>query len=192
MQNLKTRLFKTICGWIIVFIVLFGIFVIINLIPTKHNYVDRPEMPQMFKKLAEFKEYSSYFIAQSSNLNRIDVLFKNQALESKEKLNVQIFDDDNRVIFNQNYDSGNFGDTNRVRMDFTTIHDSKNRHFKVVITPLEIVDWKMYFGVKGDDIDLVQYFEYEPSFKNAVDTSFALLNNWVFVLPFITVVLFLW
>ena len=192
MKNLKNKLFKIIVGWIFIYLIYFCIFFVINIIPTKLNYIDRPDLPQMFKKLAEFKMYTSYFIAKHNNLNRIDVLFKNLALESKEKLKVEIFDYNDQLIFTQNYNSNNFGDTNRVRMDFKSVSDSQGKRFKIVITPLEIVDWKMYFGVKGDDIDLVQYFGKKFSINNTISDSIKLMQNWVLLLPLITLTLFLW
>jgi len=191
-KNLKNKLFKIIVGWIFIYLIYFCIFFVINIIPTKLNYIDRPDLPQMFKKLAEFKMYTSYFIAKHNNLNRIDVLFKNLALESKEKLKVEIFDYNDQLIFTQNYNSNNFGDTNRVRMDFKSVSDSQGKRFKIVITPLEIVDWKMYFGVKGDDIDLVQYFGKKFSINNTISDSIKLMQNWVLLLPLITLTLFLW
>ncbi len=192
MKNLSNKLFTILTGWLFVFGSVFLIIFIIKLIPSKLIFIDKPDMPQKFKKLAEFKDYSSFFVAKYNNLNRIDVLFKNQALESNEELKVQIFDDKNNLIFEQNYDSGNFGDTNRVRMDFKLITDSQDKRFKILITPLKIVDWKMYFGVKDDDIDLIQYFGNKFNLKDTIINSFNLMNNKVLLLPIITVTLFLW
>lgn len=192
MQNLKTKTLKITVGWLLVACFWWIIFFVVNLIPTKLSYTDRPDLPQMFKKLAEFKVYSSYFVAENNNLNRIDILFKNQALESREKLKVEIFDYNDRLIFSQSYDSNNFGDTNRVRMDFKTIPNSQGKKFKVVITPIQIVDWKMYFGVKGNDIDLIQYFEKKFSLKNTFNTSVKLMHNWVLLIPLLLVTIFLW
>jgi hypothetical protein len=191
-QKLKNKLFKIILGYVSLLLVLFTIFFILNSIPTKSSFEYKPELPPMFKKLAEYDSYSSYFVAINNNLSRIDVLFKNQALESKEELKVTIFDDQNNVIFDQKYDSGNFGDTNRVRMDFGVIPDSKNKKFKVLITPLKISDWKLYFGVKGDDIDLIQYFNNRFGFKDSTLISLKLILNPIFLLPLFFVTLFLW
>lgn len=190
--NLQNRCIRIGLGWLLTLVVLFIVLFGINLLPSKSSFEYRPELPPMFKKLAEYKYYSSYFEAYGNNLGRIDVLFKNQALESKEELKVQIYDDKNKLIFEQNYDSGNFGDTNRVRMDFKPIVDSKGKRFMVLITPLKIIDWKMYFGVKGGDIDLIQYFSIHPSIYSSYLIGIKLMQNFVFLLPLLFVTMFLW
>lgn len=190
--DIMNRQFRILLGWFCVLAFWFVVFFGLNFIPTKISYEYKPELPPMFKRLAEYKSYTSYFKAIDNNLVRIDVLFKNQALESREELKVQIFDDRENVIFEQNYDHNNFGDTNRVRMDFPAILNSKDRQFRVLITPIKIVDWKLFFGVKGDDIDLISYYSTGLSATNSLQESIKLLSSPILFLPLILVTIFLW
>jgi len=62
----------------------------------------------------------------------------------------------------------------------------------IEILPTKIIDGKLFFGTNNNTLSFVQYFKTNFNIRNTFDISLSLLSNWVLLLPFITVTLFLW
>ncbi len=191
MLNIKIKIFKILVGWIVVCGFWFGIFFVINLLPSKKTVHINPNVETVFYRLAEYKMFKSDFVASENNLKRIDVLFKNPNLESKDELVVSILED-NKIIYTQNFSGFNFGDTSHARLDFVSRHDSLNKKYTIEIVATKIVDGKLYFGVRNDEIDLTEYYENKFNVKHSISASIMLMQNWLLLLPLITVTLLLW
>jgi len=190
-QNLKNRLLKIVIGWLVVVISLLAIFFVVNLIPAKIATESTVGVETTFLRLAEQRKYSSEFIASDNNLKRIDVLFKNPNLESRDELSILI-KDDNSVIYQQTFTGFNFGDTSHARLDFIPVVDSFYKKYRLEIVATKIVDGKLYFGVKNKEIDMILYYYKRNTIFESVVKSVRLMQNWVLLLPLITVTLFLW
>lgn len=193
MQNLKNRFIRIVLGWIIIVLVWFSVFFIINLIPSRLAVINKGNVETTFKRLAEVRDYyNSSFIPSRSNLNRIDVLFKNPNLESRDELEILV-KEDNYVVYKQKFTGFNFGDTSHARLDFEPIVEySINRRVTVEIRPTKIVDGKLYFGVRDNEIDLIQYYGSKFDTKNSFIKSVGLMKSWVILLPLLLITLLLW
>jgi len=172
-------------------IFLFGVFLVINLIPSKKSVENNSQFETKFLRLAENKSYSSKFVATNNNLNRIDVLFKNPNLESRDELLILVKNNSD-VIYQQSFTGFNFGDTSHARLDFLPITDSIDKQFGVEIVATKIVDGKLAFGVKNNEINMVQYYGSRFDVKNSILTSVRLINNIVFLWPLLLVIILLW
>ena len=191
MQNLKNRLLKIVVGWMVVLTFLFTIFFVVNLIPTKKSVENNAGFETKFVKLAEIKGFRGSIIARDYNLSRIEVLFKNPNLESRDELKIAITDSQ-KTIYEQNFTGFNFGDTSRARLDFAPITNSKNMEYTVNIIPVKIIDGKLSFGVKNNNLDMIHYYNILFNIKNSFTKSINLLLNRIFLVPLVLLVIFLW
>lgn len=191
-QNLKNKLLRVIFGWFLLLLLFFCIFFGFNLIPSKIKYDNNFGVETNFKRLVEYKKYETSFFSNYNNLNRIDVLFKNPNLESRDELKIVVKDSLDNEIHSQKFTGFNFGDTSYARLDFNSITDSKDKEFLIEILPTKIIDGKLFFGTNNNTLSFVQYFRTNFNIRNTFDISLSLLSNWVLLLPFITVTLFLW
>lgn len=193
---LKNRYTRVLTGWASIFGVWFIIFLIINFIPSKLTVEKNSEYETRFYPLSEFNVDGS-FIASSNYLNRVDVLFKNPNLESRDELEVLV-KNGNTVVYKQSFTGFNFGDTSHARLDFTPIPDSTGKEYIVSILPTKIVDGKLKFGIKNNQINFIQYYSFRFSVQSSINTSLNLLRNIIFdqpvvaVLPLLLVLILLW
>jgi len=192
-QNLRNRLIRIVLGWIVVVLVWFSIFFVVSSIPSKLAVTNNGNVELTFKRLAEIREYyPTSFVPSADNLKRIDILFKNPNLESRDELEILVKEDE-YVIYSQKFTGFNFGDTSYARLDFQPVNQySINKRIMVEIKPTKIVDGKLHFGVRNTDVDLIQYYGSKFSIKNSFIKSIGLMQNWILLLPLILVTLFLW
>lgn len=195
---LKNRIFRIVVGEISLIGVLVLGIVIVNLIPSKKSVENLSASPTVFLKLAETTNYQSFFKAESNNLNRVDVMFKNPNLESRDELELVLKDNNDKLIAKQDFSGFNLGDTSYARMDFLPINDSIGKSFKLSIIPTKIVDGKLQFGVKDNSSYMVEYYGSKLSLNTATGNTIGVLNKiWSFqlevvLLPMVFWAMFLW
>lgn len=163
----------------------------INLIPTKKTQYFNPELETVFYRLAEQKVFNSNYVASDNNLKRIDVLFKNPNLESRDELSINVLEED-KLIYTQNFSAFNFGDTSHARLDFVRRPNSFQKKYTVEIVLAKIVDGKLYFGVKNGKIDTTFYYVNNLSVGRAIEVTKKLVINRLVLLPLLSVTLWLW
>lgn len=168
-----------------------GIFITVNFIPSKKTEFRNQGYETIFYRLAEQKVFKSEFVASLNNLKRIDVLFKNPNLESRDELVINVLEED-KLIYTQNFSAFNFGDTSHARLDFVSRVNSLNKKYTVEIIPTKIVDGKLYFGVKNGELDVIFYYANGLSVKNSWESGLRLISNWIILLPLLSVTLWLW
>lgn len=196
MQNLINKLFAIIVGWVLIFGFLFFIFFVVNLIPSKIAIENNNQYETRFFPVQEFN-IDGTFVASFNNLNRVDVLFKNPNLESRDELEIFI-KNNSAIVYSQKFSGFNFGDTSFARLDFVPIIDSKNKIYNVSILPTKIIDGKLQFGIKNNQIDVVQYYNFKFNIRNSFDKSISILRTimfdqpLVFILPGLLIILLLW
>lgn len=144
-----------------------------------------------FKKVSEIEFYRSSFIAGNNKLNRVDVLFKNPNLESRDELDL-VVKSDGEVVYKQGFTGFNFGDTSYARLDFPVILNSRDKIIEIEVIPKLIVDGKLQFGLKDGELDLVSYYESNLDVKRALVNSIEMMKDRTILLPLIFVTLFLW
>ncbi len=188
MQNLKNKFLKIVVGWVLVIGGWFLVFVVINLIPTKLVVENKPNVETKFVKLTDYK---SSFVATNDNLNRVELVFKNPNLESKDELIIFVKDGD-VIIYQQSFSGFNFGDTSHARLDFGAITDSQNKKYTVEIKATKMVDGKLSFGVRNGEIETISYYKSKFSLEKSVEKSMELMQNWVLLIPLLFITLFLW
>jgi len=195
------KFFKIVISGVIILTTWLGVFWIINLIPSKMMVERNNGVETTFKKLKEIptnKSYTDTFVAVNNGLNRIDVLFKNPNLESRDELQIKIIDENKKLIYKQDFTGFNFGDTSHARLDFVAIVDSKNKTYSLEIWPIKIVDGKLAFGLKNSNVDLVSYYNLRFDIKRSVSESINLVKEIVvgqpivFILPWLLLIILLW
>lgn len=191
-MGLKNRYFRIFWGLIGVILFWLGIFLVVNLLPSKISTEDNAEFETIFLNLKENKNYSSSFVASHNYLNRVDVLFKNPNLESRDELEIFIKDSNQDIVYQQNFTGFNFGDTSQARLDFLPIDNSKDKTYIVEIKVTKIVDGKLSFGVKNDQVNSILYYRPKFDIKNSVLTSIRLMMNIVLLWPLLLVIILLW
>ena len=70
--------------------------------------------------------------------------------------------------------------------------DSFYKKYILEIVATKIVDGKLYFGVKNKEIDMILYYYNRNTIFESTVKSVRLMQNWVLLLPLITVTLFSW
>lgn len=194
---LTNRLARIVAGSICFGVVWFLISFVINLIPSKASIENNYQYETRFYPLNEFNVDGS-FVAKYNYLNRVDVLFKNPNLESRDELEIFIKNDNNVTVYSQKFTGFNFGDTSNARLDFESIPNSADKMYKVFILPTKIVDGKLHFGIKNNQINIVQYYNVKFNVRNSFDKSISIFNKilfgqpFVFILPVLLIVLLLW
>lgn len=189
---------RLVIGELFVAFFLFIIIFIISLVPTKLVVSLDSNSQTMFKKLGEVQSYEDYFQASNNLLNRIDVLFKNPNLESRDELEVLLFDDKGKIVAIQKFNGFNLGDTTQARINFNSIPDSKNRYYRVLIRPTSIIDGKLSFGTRDGKIEVMEYYNSGVSVRYAwerllfVTTRIVRYQIVVILLPVLLTVILLW
>jgi hypothetical protein len=85
-------------------------------------------------------------------------LFKNPNLESRDELTIEVKDENGASIYRQYFAGFNFGDTSHARLDFAAIRNSVNKLYFIEISLTKVVDGKLAFGTKNNQLDVTQYY----------------------------------
>jgi hypothetical protein len=195
---MKNRWWRIIVGEIILLLVTLLGFWVISVIPSKMTVETTSDSVEIFKKLEEINIFRESFIAKSDNLNRMEVLFKNPNLESRDELEIVLRDANGLVVGQQNFSGFNLGDTSHARMDLTPIVDSKNKEYILEIVPIKIIDGKLSFGIKGGHLDFIQYYGSSFGGKNSINdvkeimTKIVEYQPVVLILPMVFLGMWLW
>ncbi|MFA6518443.1 MAG: hypothetical protein WCV93_02200 [Candidatus Shapirobacteria bacterium] len=192
MQNLKSKSKQVIIGWLLILVSYFGVFFLVNLIPSKLAIADNSNLELTFIRLADMSLFKSEFVSSYDNLNRVDVLFKNPNLESRDQLEIVIRESGGLEIYRQLFSGFNFGDTSRARLDFQTITNSKDRRYIVEILPTKIVDGKLAFGTRGQKLDMVIYYKWGGDWQYALSKTGQLMQKSIIILPVLLVGFLVW
>jgi len=163
---MKNKLIKLLIGEVGLLLLFSAIIFVVNLLPTKISEEIGGTNKLIFPKLSESQFVKSDFVASNNYLNRVDVLFKNPNLESRDELKI-VVKRANQVIVEKSFTGFNFGDTSHARIDFEPISSSKGVTFTVEVKTTKIVDGKLAVGMKGEILDTTLY--YSPRFS-IVDT----------------------
>jgi hypothetical protein len=191
-QNLKSKSKQVIIGWLLILVSYFGVFFLVNLIPSKLAIADNSNLELTFIRLADMSLFKSEFVSSYDNLNRVDVLFKNPNLESRDQLEIVIRESGGLEIYRQLFSGFNFGDTSRARLDFQTITNSKDRRYIVEILPTKIVDGKLAFGTRGQKLDMVIYYKWGGDWQYALSKTGQLMQKSIIILPVLLVGFLVW
>lgn len=193
---MNNKFIRVILGEIILLGILLGGITVVKFIPSSITKENDYRSPTLFKKVFE-KDLVTTFKAGENNLKRIDVLFKNPNLESRDEIEIVLFKD-KRVVFKNIYNGYNFGDTSHARIDFPKIIDSKDKYFRLEVRNTKLVDGKLSVGIKNDEINFIQYYGESKSISEALKASIKELNNIikqqtiVLILPMLLWAIFLW
>jgi len=172
------------------------LIVIILQVPSKQT-VELNEMDQtIFVNLAERDVIRSTFRVRELGLERLDILFKNPNLESRDELEISLYDADNRMVLSRVYTGFNFGDTSHARFDFPKRILDPGEELTLEIRLTRRLDGKLMVGTKSSEIDFIQY--YDPSTRDSLGNRIIRLANdisrqpVIVILPLVTLVLGLW
>lgn len=192
-NNRVRRLFVGIGGVLVVYMM---VIELISIMPTIKVVEDFQGLPTVFVGLAEKNLVTGKFEALNSELKRVDILFKNPNLESRDELLVRIYGEDDKLIVDKILTGFNLGDTTQARVDLPSMGKIKSKE-KIVVEVLstKIIDGKLMVGTRNGDLNLRQY--YGSGGKLAGDNVMMFWNKiWqnkiVILLPFIFLTLALW
>jgi hypothetical protein len=143
---------------------------VVNLLPAKITSDNRNMGSLAFPKLAEKIYIKSNFVANANSLNRVDILFKNPNLESRDEVNIVLLDG-SKIVADKAFTGFNFGDTSRARLDFDNIGDSKGKIFTIVVKTTKIIDGKLAVGIKGDEVDYVAYYQFKTGILSSIELT---------------------
>lgn len=176
----------------------FGFIFVINLVPTKQMVEKTYDSNTVFLHLSEVDGLETKFVAVSNNLNRIDVLFKNPNLESRDNLKIFVYDRLGAVISEKSFSGFNFGDTSHARLDFEPISNSFGKEFLIVIEVEEIVDGKLQVGMKDDGVDFIHFYKNDSSLLSSYRLTIERVSGIlrfqpiILLLPLLMVLIFVW
>lgn len=154
----EKRWLRVLIGELGLLLVMATVGLIVLSIPTKTALETTGYDPEVFQKLGENNGFEEKFVASGNGLNRVDVLFKNPNLASRDELKLILRDGEQNVVAEQEFNGFNLGDTSHARMDFKTVENSANQSFTLQIKKEKIVDGLLSFGVKDNHLDFVQYY----------------------------------
>lgn len=176
----------------------FGLIFMINLVPTKQMLEKISAFNTIFLYLSEVDGLETKFKASSDNLNRIDVLFKNPNLESRDTLKIFVYGKSGVVVSEKSFSGFNFGDTSHARLDFVPIASSSGEEYSIVIKVETIVDGKLQVGMKDGGVDFIQFYRTDSSllssYRLTVERIFGILlfQPVILLLPLFMVLIFVW
>ena len=151
----RIRTWLSVVGMLIGWLLL---AMVIRLIPSNTTVELSEREPTWFVNLAENGSLRSTFSAREFGLKRLDVLFKNPNLESRDELLIGLFGADGREIVSQPFTGFNFGDTSHARLDLPEVKFKPAEKLTLVIQMTKRVDGKLMVGTKQNDIDFIQYY----------------------------------
>ncbi len=194
---MKNKIVKILVEEVLLLALLILAMSVIKMIPSQKTVENNYQSDTHFRKIFEAENFKSDFIAQSNGLNRIDVLFKNPNLESRDEIEIYVLEGE-KIIFHQNYTGYNFGDTSHARIDFPTVTDSLGKKYEVMIKIVKKVDGKLELGMKNNEINFIQYYAEKLSLPEALGASVADIGRIiqsqtiVLALPMLLWGIFLW
>lgn len=193
---INNRLQRLSVGLGSVLVVYLVVIQIICTLPTIKVVEDFQELPTVFVNLAEKNLISGKFRTFSSELNRVDILFKNPNLESRDELLVRIYDEDSTLVVEKVLTGFNLGDTTQARVDLPRLGKIKsNKELVVEVLSTKTTDGKLMIGTRRGELNLRQY--YGSGGKLVGDNMMIFWNRlWqnkiVILLPFIFLIWALW
>ncbi len=197
MSRIGSKLIKIIFGEVGLFLLVIIGISLVKVIPSQKAVEDSFQSPVYFKKIFEKENFVTTFIGKEDNLKRIDVLFKNPNLESRDEVEIILLKD-KREIFRKTYNGYNFGDTSHARIDFPLIADSKGKTFELAVREIKKIDGKLELGIKDENINFIQYYgqkiSFSMAFKNSSEILLNIFKNQLIVLglPAVLWGIFLW
>jgi len=192
-QSRKTRIAEVMFSIILLWLFL---FLVSAIIPSKVTFENFRNYPTHFENLSEKRIIRANFKTNNSGLERLDVLFKNPNLESRDELVIKVNKEDNGEIFRKTFTGFNFGDTSHARLDLPRGATTKGENLLIEVEMTRFVDGKLMLGTKNESLNFIQY--YESSSKMAIFDRFS--NIWlkaikqpvVLLLPIVIGVLAVW
>jgi len=176
LKVLKNKLFKTFWGELLLILLLICGLTIVKMIPSEKTVENNQNSNTYFPRIFEKENFISSFTAQYNNLKRVDVLFKNPNLESRDDIEIIVLEG-KKIIFQQNYNGYNFGDTSHAIIDFPEIKNSKDKEYLVAVRLINRNDGKLQLGIKNGDINFIQYYSEKLSLTEAVKSSVEEIKN---------------
>lgn len=193
----KNKFLRIFLGEILLVILLVSALTVVKMIPSERTVENNQDSNTFFPKIFEKVNFTTSFRGQYNNLKRIDVLFKNPNLESRDDVEIIVLEG-RKVVFQQNYNGYNFGDTSHARIDFPEIKNSKGKEYLVAVRLINRNDGKLQLGIKNGDINFIQYYSEKLSLTEAVKSSVEEIKNIfrkeavVLIIPMILLGFFLW
>jgi len=194
---LRNKFFRIFFGELFLVFLLISALAMIKMIPNQTAKENNLQSETLFRKIYEKDNYITTFKASENRLKRLDVLFKNPNLESRDEIEIILLDN-KKELFRYSYNGYNFGDTSHARIDFSPIINSKNNEYSLVVREIKKVDGKLELGIKNDEINFIQYYGQNISVRGSILDSINILNNIfktqaiVLVLPMLLWGVFLW
>lgn len=140
-------------------LILCGLFVVAAIIPSKLTVEESRHYPTYFDNLSEKRLLRTSFRTSYRELERIDVLFKNPNLESRDELKIRIIRDDGTVIHQKDFSGFNLGDTSHARIDLPKGVTVYGESLVVEVVMTKYVDGKLMVGTKNEAMNLIQYYD---------------------------------
>lgn len=170
---------------------------IVSLLPSKISIETKGNNPEVFNKIAEIETYEEMFTAEHNHLNRIEALFKNPNLESRDELEISLIDNQGLTVASQQFSGFNLGDTSHARMDFSPLTNSEGKKYIIKIETKKINDGMLSFGTKDGHLDFIQYYNQKSGFDLMIKNMSEAINKIskqpvVVILPMVLWILWLW
>jgi hypothetical protein len=192
---LKNRLFRILVGSGVTVLGYLMLIQLICLVPSKTVVENNQGMQTVFVKLAEKLVVGGNFVAKTADLDRIDILFKNPNLASRDELAVRVMGNNDRVIAEKKLTGFNLGDTTQARVDVPMGLVTDGEMIKVEVVLTKEIDGILEIGTRDSQINIRQFYR---NGSDLIGTNFRdnLARLWsnkiVILLPFMVLVALLW
>jgi len=184
-MKIGNKFLRIFLGEFLLIVILIFTMTVIKMVPGKTTFEKNIEEKLYFPKVFEKDIFTTNFVAVDNNLGRVDVLFKNPNLESRDEIEIVLWEG-NKTIFRENYNAYNLGDTSHARADFPKISDSKGKEFILTVKGVKLVDGKLAMGAKKNEIGFIQYYDQKMSLISAIKSS---VNELLIIISTQTIVL---
>lgn len=111
------------------------------------------------------------FAVMSDSIYRIEVLFKNPSLQSRDEVGLQLVDDQGKQVASSTVSGFNIGDPAYFRLDFAPTVDSSGKNFTIFLTKTKVVDGKLQIGfsnASGDRTLIINQFSKHIGLNNVL------------------------
>jgi hypothetical protein len=135
-----------------------GLFLVVSVIPSKVTVENFRLYSTLFPNLSEKQKFEANFVSIYSGLERIDVLFKNPNLESRDELKIKVLRNSGEIVYQQDFSGFNFGDTSHARLDLPKGIVKKGENLSVVVELTKVIDGKLMVGTKNGELNFIQYY----------------------------------
>ncbi|MFA5894355.1 MAG: hypothetical protein WC851_01090 [Candidatus Shapirobacteria bacterium] len=153
--NRPLRIFVVLLG---IMLFLAGLFLVVSVIPSKVTVENFRLYSTLFPNLSEKQKFEANFVSIYPGLERIDVLFKNPNLESRDELKIKILRNSGEIVYQQDFSGFNFGDTSHARLDFPKGTVRKGENLSVLVELTKVIDGKLMVGTKNGELNFIQYY----------------------------------